>query len=236
MGKEMIKTYNKYTNYSRYVDLKRLDFIIQSIGDNSEKNTLEGLDLGCGIGNITIPLASLGYRMTGIDISPKNINTAKARQITVNNPVFFVGNAEHFSLDKENLDFVICSEVLEHLNSPHKALNLIKKILRNKGLLIITVPNGYGPYSLIADHLRNKVISRISNIQPSEHVKTFSLSNIRNLIEEAGFEILKINHSDFISFLPMLVKSKGFCYLDCYLADKLPSAFVSGYFILCRNK
>ncbi len=232
----MIKKYHKYTNYSRYVDFKRLDFIIQSIRENSDKNTLEGLDLGCGKGNITIPLASLGYRMTGIDISHKNINTAKSRQITVNNPFFFVGDAQNFSLDKENLDFVICSEVLEHLHSPHKTLNLINKILRNKGLLIITVPNGYGPYSLIADHLRNKIISRISNIQPSEHVKTFSLYNIRNLIKEAGFEIIKINHSDFISFSPILVKSKRFCHLDCYLADKLPSAFVSGYFLLCRKK
>ncbi len=148
---------------------------------------------------------------------------------------FFVGDAERFSLEKENLDFVICSEVLEHLNSPHKALNLIKKILRSRGLLIITVPNGYGPYSLIADHLRNKVISRISNIKPSEHVKTFSLSNICNLIKEVGFEILNINHSDFISFLPILVRSKRFCHLDCYLADRLPSAFVSGYFMLCRK-
>ena len=232
----MIKRYHDYTNYTRYVDFKRLDFIIQSIGNNSDKNTLEGLDLGCGTGNITIPLSSLGYKLTGIDISPENINTAKSKQITGNNPFFFVGDAEHFSIEKENLDFVICSEVLEHLKYPHKALNLIKGILRNNGLLIITVPNGYGPYSLIADHLRNKVISRISNIQPSEHVKTFSLSNIRNLIEEAGFEILKINHSDFISFLPIVVKSKRLCYLDCYLADKLPSVFVSGYFMLCRKK
>lgn len=232
----MIKQYHEYTNYTRYVDFKRLDFIIQSIIDNSDKNTLEGLDLGCGMGNIAIPLASLGYRMTGIDISPKNINNAKSRQITVDNPVFLVGDAENFLHEKERMDFVICSEVLEHLNSPHRALNLINKILRNKGLLIVTVPNGYGPYSLVADHLRNKVISRISNIQPSEHVKTFSLSNIRNLIEEAGFDILKINHSDFISFLPVLVRSKRFCYLDCYLADKLPSAFVSGYFMICRKK
>ena len=232
----MTKKYHKYTNYSRYVDFKRLDFIIQSIGNNSDKNTLEGLDMGCGIGNITLPLASLGYRMTGIDISPKNINTAKSRKITVDNPFFLVGDAENFSLEKENLDFVICSEVLEHLHSPHKALNLINKILKNKGLLIVTVPNGYGPYSLMADHLRNKVISKISNIQPSEHVKTFRLYNIRNLIKEAGFEIIKINHSDFISFSPILVKSKRFCYLDCYLADKLPSTFVSGYFLLCRKK
>ncbi|MCX9083035.1 MAG: class I SAM-dependent methyltransferase [Candidatus Methanoperedens sp.] len=232
----MIKQYHEYTNYTRYVDFKRLDFIIQSIIENSDKNTLEGLDLGCGMGNITIPLAILGYRMTGIDISPKNINNAKSRKITVDNPFFLVEDAENFSLGKDNLDFVICSEVLEHLNSPHRALNLINKVLRNNGLLIVTVPNGYGPYSLIADHLRNKVISRISNIKPSEHVKTFSLSNICNLIEEAGFDILKINHSDFISFLPVLVKSKRFCHLDCYLADKLPSAFVSGYFMICRKK
>src|SRR4030066_838038 len=100
MRKEMIKQYHEYTNYTRYVDFKRLDFIIQSIIENSDKNTLEGLDLGCGMGNITIPLAILGYRMTGIDISPKNINNAKSRKITVENPFFWLRMLKTFHLEK----------------------------------------------------------------------------------------------------------------------------------------
>ena len=132
---------------------------------------------------------------------------------------------------------MICSEVLEHLNHPEKALNLINRVLKENGLFIVTVPNGYGPYSLIFDHFRNKVISKIfPKIGLSDHVQAFTLSKIYNLIRDAGFEVLNINHADFISFLPILVRLNKFRYYDCKLADKLPSPLVSGYYIACRKK
>lgn len=221
----MTKKYYNYTGYTRYVDFKRLDFIVQSIRNHFKNRTdLKGFDLCCGRGNVTVPLASLGYKMIGVDISPDNIEAAKSKRITEDNPIIFlVGDAENFALGKGSFDFVVCSECLEHLNHPEYALNLINRVLKEEGLLIVTVPNGYGPYSLIFDHFWNKVISKIlPKIRLSDHVQTFTLSRICNLIKEAGFEVLNVNHSDFILFLPILAKSRRFAYYDCKLADKLP--------------
>ena len=233
----MAKDYYNYTEYTRHVDFKRLDFIVQSIRDYAIKTNLKGLDLGCGKGNVTVPLESIGYKMIGIDISPENIEEAKSKQIIKDNPIFIVGDAENLALEKRNFDFVVCTEVLEHLKHPENVLNSINEILKEDGLLIVTVPNGYGPYSLIYDHFRNKVLSKIfPKIGRSDHVQAFTLSKITNLLKEAGFEVLNVKHSDFISFLPIFVKSKRFSYYDCKLADKLPSFFVSGYYIACRKK
>lgn len=233
----MTQNYYKYTEYTRYVDFKRLDFIVQSIKNYFNKTDLRGVDLGCGKGNVTIPLASLGYNMIGIDISRNNIKAAKAKQITEDNPTFLVGDAENLTLDDKIFDFVVCSEVLEHLNHPEKTLNSINGILKESGLLIVTVPNGYGPFSLISDHFRNNVICKVfPKIGLSDHVQAFTLSKISNLLREAGFEVLNVKHSDFISFLPILVKSNRFSYYDSKLADKLPPPLVSGYYISCRKK
>ena len=195
------------------------------------------MDLGCGKGDVTVPLASFSYSMTGIDISPDNIEAAKSKQIAKDNPIFLVGDAEKFTFEKGGFDFVVCTGVLEHLMHPKKVLNQINEILKEYGLLIVTVPNGYGPYSLIFDHFRNKVLSKIfSKIGLSDHIQAFTLSRITTLLKEAGFEILNVNHSDFISFLPVLVKSNRFSYYDCKLADKLPPHLVSGYYIACKKK
>lgn len=233
----MVKNYYNYTEYKRYVDFKRLDFIVQSVRNHTNRANLKGLDVGCGKGNIVVPLASLGYNMVGIDISSENIKEAKCMQITEDHPMFLVGDAENIPVKKRNFDFVVCTEVLEHLNQPQRALNSINEVLKEEGLLIATVPNGYGPYSLIFDHFRNKVVSKtFPKIGLSDHIQAFTLTQISNLIKESGFEILNTSNSDFISFLPILVKSKKIVYHDCKLADKLPPSLVSGWYIACSKK
>jgi len=232
----MTKKYYKYSEYTKYVDFKRLDFIIKSISDHFNKD-IKGLDVGCGKGNITITLAYLGYLMVGVDISPQNIEISKSKRITDNNPTFLVGDAENLRFKKKSFDFVICSEVLEHLKYPKKALNSMHEVLKENGLLIVTIPNGYGPYSLIFDHFRNKILSRIfPNIGRSDHQKTFTITQMSKMLKKAKFEVLSIKHSNFISFLPILADSHKIDYWDCILADKLPHELVSGYYIVCRKR
>lgn len=202
----MNEDYHKYVGYTRYVDFKRLDFIVQTVRSYFNNRTkLRGLDVGCGKGDICISLAFSGYSMVGIDISSECVKEAKRRaetnKIVQGNLTFLIGDAENLPFKVSSFNFTICSEVLEHLKRPERALNLINKVLKERGLLIVTVPNGYGPYSLIYDHFRNKVISKIfPKIGHSCHAQTFTLSKITKLIRGSGFEILNVAHSDFISF------------------------------------
>ena len=234
----MIKKYNKSAECMRYVDIKRLDLIIKSLQNHSNSDNLEGLDLGCGVGNITISLASLGYNMIGMDMSPANIDVAKFKQISRrDNLTFHVGDAENLGFDRERFDFVIFSEVMVYIKNPINVLNSINRVLKKDGILILTVTNSHGPYSLIYYHFRNRILCKIfPKIRPSSYIQMFTLNEIKDLLKKAGFEVLNVNHSDFISFLPLLVKSKRFSYYDCKLADKLPPLLVSGYFFACRKK
>lgn len=230
--------YQKYSAYTRYVDFKKLDFIVETVEElyYRERRKLLGLDIGCGEGNVIIPLASIELDMVGLDISLPAIKEAKRRATTYGfNISFIAGDAEKLMFRDESFDFVICSEVLEHLHAPEKVLAAVYRILKRKGLLIITVPNGYGPYCLIYDHLRNKVISRLFKIGPSEHIQAFTFSRINRILHNHNFRVLKVAHSDFISFLPPFKKSKTLSYYDCKLADRLPHILVSGWYIVAQK-
>ena len=241
----MHSSYARYTDYYRYVDFKRLDFIVDTVEANygAVRNKVMGLDIGCGIGKMTLPLASLGYQMLGVDMDAEAIKAGSLRKAKLfgehrDSPQFLVGDAENLSfLRSDYFDFVICSELLEHLRHPEKALNSLCSVLKKSGLLIVTAPNGYGPYSLVFDQFRNRVVSKwFRRIGASEHVQSLTLSALRRLIEEAGFRVLKVKHSDFISFLPLMVRFDRFCYWDCKLADRLFPQLVSGWYLACQKK
>ncbi|MCL0048701.1 methyltransferase domain-containing protein [Dehalococcoidia bacterium] len=237
-----MQSYHEYSSYTRYVDFKKLDFIVQVISERfPPQSNACGLDLGCGKGDVTFPLASLGYQMTGIDISPKAISIAESRKVEFfgsrEYPKFLVSDTE--KLNSLTLsDFVICSEVLEHLRDSENTLYSVSRVLKKGGILVVTVPNGYGLYSLIYDQFRNRIVSKIlPQIGLSSHIQSFTLAGMERLISRGGFRIYKIRNSDFISFLPLLAKSDKFCQLDCALANKLPPPpLVSGWYLACQKE
>ena len=137
-----MKEYHKYAGYTQVEEYKRLDFIVGQV----QKNVKPGakiLDIGCGNGNLSIALGSLGYNVKGIDVDETSVQTAQK-----NNPFpnveFAVADANKFSISDE-YDLIICTEVLEHLQTPKELVESSYRILKPGGTMIVTVPNGYGP-------------------------------------------------------------------------------------------
>ena len=113
------------------------------------------IDIPCGTGWGTAMLK--GYKkITGIDISEEAIEFAKKRY-PLPNVDFTTGSMEKIDMDDNSLDVVICLEGFEHVEKEIgiKFLNEAKRVLKNKGLIIMTSPvldeNGKGsgnPYHL----------------------------------------------------------------------------------------
>ena len=257
------RNYHKYTDYNTVPSgLKKLDFIVDTIHSyqkNYDNTKVKILDFGCGNGNIAIPLASLGYSLIGIDVDMISIQKAKMKNCFTN-AKFKVMDAELLTQREGIFDFIICSEVIEHLQNPLIFLRTIKSLLSPMGFLIITIPNGYGLYELTARierilkqfafagivkkfykllYRRKTAILNIQTSNPeSPHVNFFTFSTIKRALRSNGFTIIKVRHSDFISGIFTALRMnfpKKLWRTDCMIADYLPYYFVSGWYFVCRK-
>src|ERR1700744_4220313 len=129
--------------YDRIADRKRVDFIAEVLGANLPAGA-QVLDVGCGNGVISRHLGRLGFRVTGIDVSERTIEKARAIN-PLPNVEFITKSAEALVAEGSRYDAVICSEVLEHLDNPGGLLDVLYASLKDTGTLIVTVPNGRGP-------------------------------------------------------------------------------------------
>lgn len=96
------------------------------------------LDVSCGTGLATLPLAELVLpdgRITGIDISEKMLDKAKSRtyEDSINNVNFFRMDAETLDFADSTFDKVVCSLGLMYFPNPDKALQEMYRVLKPGG-------------------------------------------------------------------------------------------------------
>ncbi len=98
-------------------------------------NTL--LDAGCGPAPM-ITLLSEKYpdrHYTGLDLTPKMIETAKAKKIP--NAEFVVGDCENLPFPANTFDVIICANSFHHYPNPQKFFNSVYRCLKKGGRLIL---------------------------------------------------------------------------------------------------
>jgi predicted SAM-dependent methyltransferase len=68
--------------------------------------------------------------------------------------VDIICNAEEMPIEDGSYDLVLCTQVLEHCNSPERIINECHRVLRKGGTLIVTVPSIYPVHGYPADNWR----------------------------------------------------------------------------------
>ena len=100
------------------------------------------LDVGCGLGNDLSRFARGGAIVTGIDISPRAIDLARANfeQRDLEGS-FAVMNGEELEFSDASFDVVYCHTVLHFTPDPTRMVAEIHRVLRPSGLAILMVAN-----------------------------------------------------------------------------------------------
>ena len=126
----------------------RIEYITEKIKENlnlnSKKNDfLNGikiLDIGCGGGLISEPMARLGAKVTGIDASEKNINVAKLHSnksgLDIN---YFKSSPEE--MKDGNFDIILNLEIVEHVENIQLYFNSCQRLLKKNGLMFTATLN-----------------------------------------------------------------------------------------------
>lgn len=98
------------------------------------------LDVGCGAGLLTEPLARLGARATGVDAAPENIGAARAHAAAMGLDIEYVAGGIE-DLAGRQFDLVVSMEVIEHVASPANFVAGLAGALAPGGLMILSTPN-----------------------------------------------------------------------------------------------
>ena len=122
------------------------DHVTAAFGlDPKAKRPLEGvriLDIGCGGGLISEPLALQGARVTAIDPSEKNIGTAAVHAQEQGVKIDYrVATAEELADAGESFDVVLNMEVLEHVSDPRAFTATCASLVRPGGLMFCATIN-----------------------------------------------------------------------------------------------
>ncbi len=156
----------------------------------------EILDIGCSTGSFAQQLSSLGKRVTGVEVDSGKVSSA-----SVFCDVFIQGDVESAETVRQlealgrRYDLLILSEVLEHLVHPEQTLHHLKPLLRQKGSILVVLPN-VAFYKARLIHFMGHWPAHLEGIFDKTHLHFFTLKSARGLLQECGFHItaLEITH------------------------------------------
>ena len=202
----------KFQSLHKFTDI-RIQYINRIISKYKKKDRktsldkLECLDIGCGGGLLSERIARLGASVTGIDITQNSIEIAKIHAFNSGLNINYINtdvslfNKKHSS---KKFDLVIASEVVEHLDNRSLFFEEASKLLKNKGILILTTINKTAMSLLFAKFMAENILKLLpKGIHDFE-----KFVSPETLIEEAKPH--KIYLDEIVGFKPIIGISSEF--------------------------
>ena len=127
----------------------RLGYLRQRIDahwgtDPTARRPLAGkraLDVGCGAGLLTEPLARMGAAVVGLDAAPENIAVARDHAASQGLAIDYRAGGIESLAAGERFDLVVSMEVIEHVADPAAFLRGLAGALAPGGLMVLSTPN-----------------------------------------------------------------------------------------------
>ena len=193
----------------------RIEYILEKIKkhfkiENNNNNTLKGLkilDIGCGGGLISEPMARLGAKVTGIDASEKNINIAKLHSEQSNLNINYIKIAPENLNEIEKFDVILNLEIVEHVDNVNLYIKSCYKLLKKNGLMFTaTLNRSFTSY--IKAIIGAEYILRWLPIGTHDWNKFIKPEELEKFLSQEKFNTLDIKGLKFNPFLKKWSKSK----------------------------
>jgi SAM-dependent methyltransferase len=201
-----------------------------------KKNNIRVLDLGAARGQLSRRFEEIAkktnktFSYTGLELSKEQVKQAKKEEIRV----LHANLNKKFPL-KEKFDFIIASEIIEHVYDTDLFLQEVHRVLEDGGVFIMTTPNiaALGARIKFLFGIRPAAID-IAVQDTSGHIHGFTVADLKWLCERNNFRLSYYTGIDF--WLPwMSVRTPvlgAFCLL---LAQTFPT-LSANLFCVCKKR
>lgn len=162
------------------------------------KNSNNVLDLGCGVGEYLVSAVDKKRLVIGADLDKFQLKNKICNFISVQ------CDALHLPFVHNSFDLILFSEVLEHLPHPEKALDEIVRVLKPKGILLLSTPSKKSfyekQYLVFAILFLIKIFQKLLCRRVLENVGHISLqlpNDVNNMLRKRKLKILSEHYVGF---------------------------------------
>ena len=196
---EKIKTHFRITE-------KRIDFL----------KGLNILDIGCGGGLISEPMARLGASVTGIDASEKNVKIAQVHSQKNDLKINYLNKSPEQLKAFEKFDVILNLEIVEHVENVNLYIKSCHRLLK-KGGLMFTATLNRSLTSYLKAIIGAEYILRWLPIGTHDWNKFIKPEELEELLINQKFSTVDIKGLDFNPILKKWKKSDNLAvnYIIC---------------------
>ena len=160
-------------------DYPRIKKIIKKLGDTPPGRLL---DVGYSVGGFADWFVRLGWDCTGLDINERHHPKVRTLQCDLN---------EGFPVEDEGYDLVTAGEIVEHMIDETAFVRECRRVLKPKGVLILTTPN--------LSYLVNRVLVALGRmpkfVYEPYHYHFHIRTTLVELLECNGFKVEHVSAS-----------------------------------------
>jgi 2-polyprenyl-3-methyl-5-hydroxy-6-metoxy-1,4-benzoquinol methylase len=148
------------------------------------------LDFGCGGGSYLKRMADFGWRVTGLDVSPRVVRTVR-EELGFD---AHLGTLPHPDLAPGSFDVITMWQALEHVHQPLEVLRAAYELLVPGGKIVAAVPNFEGlPAGWFGEHWFGLDLPR--------HLTHFTPKTLPEMLHASGFHTKSVRglvHADWL--------------------------------------
>ena len=206
----------------------RIEYITDNIKkhlkiQNNKNFFLEGLnilDIGCGGGLISEPMARLGANVTGIDASEKNINVARLHSKKSGLQINYLNKSPENLNEKEKYDMILNLEIVEHVENVNLYIKSCYKLLKKNGIMFTATLNR-SFISYLKAIIGAEYILRWLPIGTHDWNKFIKPEELEQLLNQEKFSTLNLKGLKFNPFSQKWKKSNDLSvnYIICSLKN-----------------
>ncbi|MFA5032818.1 MAG: class I SAM-dependent methyltransferase [bacterium] len=197
---EKLDRHLDYKNFNtRFLHRQRINSFLEIT--KSISNVNRALDIGCGTGIYSELLLGVSKEIFATDIK-------KTVLFPKNKSSFIQMDLQMLGFKENTFDFIVCSEVLEHIENLNSGLKEIYRILKPNGIVLISVPNKTSIFwvknyiKFYFTYFFNKAPSIIRQ-EYKKHID-FSAFKLIKLMKSMGFNILNV-YGVFLMLCPIKI-------------------------------